>query len=946
MENETRDRLQALLGDAYSIERELGGGGMSRLFLAVERSLGRRVVIKLLPPEWVSEVSAQRFQREIALTANLPHPHILPILAAGAREGHLYYVTPYLPGESLAQRLQAGRLPIGDALRLLSEIADALAFAHAQGVLHRDVKPANVLIQDGHAVLADFGVARALAVSQGAGAVTRTGVVVGTPGYMSPEQLAGDVELDARADVYALSVLAYEMLAGQPPFAGSSATQVMAAHLTQTPRALAELCPGVPVAVEAVIERGLSKLPAGRPTSASEFRSALETKPVSRSSLRSRPLAAGLAAVGLIALAIAYRMWQREPAAVIDSHKLLIAPIAVLDPRLAEWRIGIVDWLSRSLDGAGELRTVPVSAVVAHTRGSGAVDALALSRKLRAGIAVDGSLIRAAGDSVRLALTVRDSRTGDVVVEASVANAESSFDRLMDSASVQLLQGLGRSRAIRSLAYGSVGSRSLPAIKAFLRGEEEFRRLDLVGARRSYEEAIRLDSTFAPAQRKLAQTYRYLGGGSVRRHFELAVRHKHRLGARDSLLILLDSLELEANTHPFGPARRRSVAVLEEMTRRYEDDAESWVLYGNLVSWSGFRLWKPPIPYTGDFRRSLYERGVSADSLNVDALLSSAMESMGLGDSLWAVRRLSQCVRSAPSGMGVDACAALLALLNRPHDAATMALLDSAPEFVEIQTQYLADFPDAAERALIAARRLATHGRRQRSELTRLGLEFALASRGHLADAWTLTTESSGSQLAGQVAALGGASLDEASRYFRRVPDSSLASWWRNSAWWIAARQDTVALLTLLKEGRIAVGRAKTSDERRGPLHARDVAAALLLLARADSAAALEALLSVPDSLCGGCLLLRFSTARLLASRGRLREAETWLSQTPSPTAVGPMAVMWRLERARVAERLGNRAQAIDDYSHVAAIWQHADSVLQPYVVESRRALARLRADR
>src|SRR6266704_1082867 len=266
-------RLQAALGDAYHVERELGGGGMSRVFLATEASLHRQVVIKLLPPELASEVSEARFRQEIELAAHLQHTNILPVLTAGARDDLLFYVMPFVPGESLRHRLgREGRLPVDDAVRILHEIADALAYAPAEGVIHRDIKPENILLLGSHAVLTDFGVARALAESRSGGRLTDTGLALGTPGYMSPEQAAGERNVDARADVYALAVVGYEMLAGFPPFAGPTAQAVITAHLTATPKPLTDVRPEAPPEVASAIARALAKDPNARLRTAAEFR--------------------------------------------------------------------------------------------------------------------------------------------------------------------------------------------------------------------------------------------------------------------------------------------------------------------------------------------------------------------------------------------------------------------------------------------------------------------------------------------------------------------------------------------------------------------------------------------------------------------------------------------------------------------------------------------------
>src|SRR2546421_306676 len=233
-----RDRLQSALGTAYRIDKELGGGGMSRVFLAEEVRLGRQVVVKVLPPELAAGVSAERFEREIRLAAALQHPHIVPLLTAGSQGDLLYYVMPHIAGESLRARIaHEHALPVGETVRILRDVCDALAYAHGHGIVHRDVKPDNVLLSGKHALVTDFGVAKAVSSSTGTGSGTLTslGMALGTPAYMAPEQAAGDPNVDHRADLYAVGALGYELLAGRPPFSGMSPQGMLAAQVTATP---------------------------------------------------------------------------------------------------------------------------------------------------------------------------------------------------------------------------------------------------------------------------------------------------------------------------------------------------------------------------------------------------------------------------------------------------------------------------------------------------------------------------------------------------------------------------------------------------------------------------------------------------------------------------------------------------------------------------------------
>src|SRR2546429_3342897 len=268
-------RLQSAVADRYAFERELGRGGMATVYLAQDLKHHRKVAIKVLQPELAAALGPERFLREIEIAAGLNHPHILPLYDSGEAGASLYYVMPYLEGETLRDRLNGERqLPLEDALRITREVADALSYAHSHDVVHRDIKPENILFQAAHAVVSDFGIARAIRAAAG-GSLTATGIAIGTPGYMSPEQGAASARVDERSDIYSLGCVLYEMLAGEPPFTGPSAESIVRQHLAAAPPRVSAMRAAVPPAIEEAIVRALAKTPADRFATAGEFAGAL-----------------------------------------------------------------------------------------------------------------------------------------------------------------------------------------------------------------------------------------------------------------------------------------------------------------------------------------------------------------------------------------------------------------------------------------------------------------------------------------------------------------------------------------------------------------------------------------------------------------------------------------------------------------------------------------------
>ncbi|HET7039474.1 MAG TPA: serine/threonine-protein kinase, partial [Gemmatimonadales bacterium] len=274
--DQIREKLEAALAGTYAIERALGEGGMAFVYLANDVKHGRAVAIKVLKPELAASLGAERFLREIQITAKLQHPHILPLYDSGAADGMLYYVMPFVLGEALSDTLaREKQLSIPDAVQITREVAEALAHAHSFGLVHRDIKPDNVMMSNGHAVVADFGIARAM-TEAGADKLTQTGMAVGTPAYMSPEQAAGDSEVDGRADIYSLGCVFYELLVGQVPFTGPNAMAIMARHVMDTVTAPSIMRPTIPPEIEDIVFKALEKLPADRYRTAQEMVDALK----------------------------------------------------------------------------------------------------------------------------------------------------------------------------------------------------------------------------------------------------------------------------------------------------------------------------------------------------------------------------------------------------------------------------------------------------------------------------------------------------------------------------------------------------------------------------------------------------------------------------------------------------------------------------------------------
>ena len=950
------------------LERELGGGGMSRVFLAQETSLGRKVVIKVLPPDLAVGLSVDRFRREIQLAASLQHPHIVPLLSAGQADDLLYYTMPLVEGESLRARLEReGELPIAEAIRVLRDVADALSYAHRHGVIHRDIKPDNVLLSDHHAVVTDFGVARALDQAARQSSLTATGLALGTPTYMAPEQAAADPQTDQRADIYALGVLGYETLAGRPPFTGPSPQAVLAAQITQSPAPLTESRPSVPPALAALIMRCLEKRPADRWQSAAELQHALESlstpaaTPVTRtvSSLsrqqliRRRPIALLALGAGLILVAAAwFIVHQSGSSAPLDPDLVAVAPFDVPDPKLALWHEGLVDVLSRNLDGAGPLRSVPPTTVI--RRWSGRADRLSaaeLGRRTGARLVVFGSLIGTGPDSARLTVTALDLQEGRPLAEIELRDAANRMDRLADSVTVRLLRELGRARKIQVFRTASMGSTSLPALKAFLQGEQWFRRAAWDSALASYERATALDSTFPLAIRRVSQVYGWRRTAFDSLSNALALRAgalNHGLAPRDSLLVTADSLFASLfSTIPAldFAAIRRVHAVARDLTERYPDDFESWYALGEARYHLGPSVGTSP-------RQTLeaFDRAIANDSSFAPAYIHPIDLAGWLDGPTAGHRYASAYLALAPD----DAVASGIRLAdelmepsrytssereelvrNASAEALFVAWLgvrraaDSAESLVEI-TQSLAAAPEGDAPWLSRA-----------SRLRQLGT--SLLYRGHVrrgVEVLFHTPAVLPPHLV-EAAVLSPIAPDSAGPVFRSWLDEGPVLRAATALPWWTAQGDSASIRELARRTDSVHRSAPSRVERDVAAYFSEAAQAYLALLRRDTVAAVRRLEALPDSLCPLCYFERLALAQLLSARHDDRKAAKLLDRWLTDLLV-PSEVMWTLERGRVAERLGDREQASRDYQYVANVWRHADPELQPYVTEAREGLTRV----
>ena len=590
MPDEITQRLAAALAGRYRIEGQAGQGGMATVYRARDLKHDRVVAIKVLRAELSAAIGGPRFLQEIEVSARLQHPHIVPLYDSGEADAILYYVMPFLEGESLRDRLaREQRIPFAEAVTLAREAASALAYAHQRGIVHRDIKPENIMLSGGHAVVADFGIARALTAAQqgGGGNLTGIGFAIGTPAYMSPEQATAS-EVDGRSDQYALACVFYEMVTGGMPFAGQTVQAVLARSLTGPRPRLSKVNRAVPADADAPVARALDADPARRFDTVTDFAAALERAAGGGAGgmaerQRLRRLVVGLP---LAVAAIAAAAWLVVPrgggVVVAGAERIAVLPFNASGAGVELMGEGMVDLLTTNLNAVGGIQAAEPRAVLAawKKRGGDAGDlegALAIGRSVKAQAVILGSIV-ATGAQVRLSADLYGPG-GKSLARAQVDGSTDSVLALVDSLSLRLVREIWRSNEpVPSVRVSGLTTGSLAAMREYLAGEQHYRRAAWDSAAAAFQRAVEQDSTFALAHYRLAATVGWSGGLGFAAGLtasDAARRFADRLPPRERSLVVAYNL--------FNHQRLEATDSARAYVAKYPDDVDGWFLLGETM---------------------------------------------------------------------------------------------------------------------------------------------------------------------------------------------------------------------------------------------------------------------------------------------------------------------------------------------------------------------------
>jgi serine/threonine-protein kinase len=980
-----RDRLQASLGEGYQLERELGGGGMSRVFIAQDTRLGRQVVVKVLSPDLAAGVNSDRFHREILVAAQLQHPHIVPVLAAGETDGLPYFTMPYVAGESLRRRVEGGKaMPVVNAVAVLRDVGRALAYAHEHGVVHRDIKPDNVLIAGGSAAVTDFGIAKALSSSRTFGGenLTRVGNSLGTPAYMAPEQVAADPNADHRIDIYSFGAMAYELLTGETPFHGRPPHAVLSAHLAEQPVPLETRAPQVPPALASLVMQCLAKNPAERPQTADEIVRALERVDLSGDWRSSPPAAGGIsrrsmamaAAVVIAVAAGGWMVWQRirDRAPVPNRDMVAVVPfrVASADPTLHYLREGMLDLLAAKLTGEGGLRaTDPRQLLDAWRRAGGSEsnelpreNALELARRLGAGRLLLGDVV---GTPTRLVLTASllGSARGDSIAKLSVEGPPDSLAWLVDRLAARLLAETSAEGAGRS---ASLTSTSLPALRAYLDGQAKMRRVDVVGAAKDFERALDADSTFALAALGLRMASSWYGDGALQqRGLDIAWREKARLSQRDQALLVA----VGGPRYPAAPTALELLQARERYLAFAPDRADAWYLLGDHVFHYG---WVLNVPNPQERALESFRRASEIDSSYVVGYLHALPLTLSLGDTAAASRyeRLRLASDTSRFWLVLQRWQRAYAVGDTARGRAIADSIDLSQYVFGMNQVTFYDGTGAADirRGIDSALKKVTDDA-QRRGIQRFAHDFELvAGRPSAAVVHLVASADSAGDVnipvlkvrdamiadGDTVAAREGAKVlgaleaaplatDSVRRGNQRAAIRTMEPWRLTHGDTSQTRHSLDRLHTIARQltGSRRVD-AEVEIAMIEALHA-DVAQSPDRRATAMKLDSLLRVLDYPGTNAGRATVANLVAARLLEKLGDLRGALAAIRRRSDAWAQNnPYLATQLREQGRIAALSGEREEAIRAYKHFVALRADAEPALQPQVEAVRRELKQL----
>ena len=959
--------FEFLLAAHYRFEDELGRGAMGTVYRAKDVRLGRPVAIKMLHPMLTNELGVARFQSEIRIAAGLHHPNIIGVHDCGEADGRLYYVMDYLGGETLRECLEREKqLAVVHAIGIVEQVAAGLQYAHDHGVVHRDVKPENIILAEGRACVMDFGLARALG-DMDTQRLTASGISVGTPHYLSPEQASAEKEVGPKADQYALGCVLYEMLVGEPPFTGPTATSIAMRHVSEEPRPLRVRRKSASLGVEAAVMRALEKVPADRFGSVREFAASLKnevavvaeapTRRRIRRPRKRRVIVSSLLAI-MAAFTVMFALGQskrdgalgglgRRIAGILprdvslDSNQVAVAPFAIAGTDTV-WREGLVDLIYPNFDGAGPLRALTTREVLRFWQGgSDAASASALGRTTNSGLVVFGRLAGVGKDSLRLYATLWNVARNEAIGEVDLTEQISHVDRLADSASVRLLRELGASRPIGAVRTAFIGSRSMPALKAFLRGEQMYRRNRFAEAENLYQQAIRDDEYFPLALHRLRSVMR----GTRTENDTLSFRYALRAGAlnrglppRDSLLITADSLYAATALDSSGPQwpamLRRRLDLLMQAADAYPRDPEVLAELGEAQFHQR--------AYYGVELRDCWRSFTRA--IRIDPAYGPAyFHAIELGSRYATPDELRRTVTSYLALNPTDVPMRVLENLLDPTRTGSIAkrgATDTVNALQLIVAAYLVRLrPDAEELAVQLTRSMDVGGHyRALSPAESLRVErwrFRIMNlRGHFREAYARAGALAASEAPDdyvQLALLGVVSVPIARTMFLSWLDTADVSRARLALPFWAEIADTTPILQLRRKSE----RKGDGAARRAYAHA--AADAYLWLARRDTIRATLAFSRIPAANCHTeCTFDRISYARLLLATNEPERANALLARFPPAADLSStLDIVWSVERARAALTTGDAATARDLFAYAARMWQNADAGGKRYLAEA-----------